>query len=31
MEPNWIFFGIPFYDCETNKPKEIATGINNAP
>lgn len=25
------FFGIPFYDCETNKPKEIATGINNAP
>jgi hypothetical protein len=25
------FFGIPFYDCDSNKPKEIISGINNAP
>lgn len=28
---NMNLFGIPFYDCETNKPKEIALGITNAP
>lgn len=30
-EAAFNFLGIPFYDCESNGPKEIAVGLNNAP